>query len=82
VFGIFASPFSYFGPAVPIYGAIFAWAYLAAAARLGIVDLFVCEISTLCAFGEDLVVGAVEWKVGQVPEAGSGVRAAAAARSG
>jgi hypothetical protein len=35
------------------------------------------------ALGEDLVVGAVEWKAGQVPEAGSSVRAAAArARSG
>jgi len=39
---------TYFGAAVPIYGAIIAWAYLNAGKRLGVVDLFACEISTLC----------------------------------
>ncbi len=39
---------TYFGGAVPIYGAIIAWAYLNAGKRLGVVDLFACEISTLC----------------------------------
>jgi hypothetical protein len=34
-----------------ISGAIIAWAYLTASARLGIVDLFACEISTLCRVG-------------------------------
>jgi len=39
---------TYFGAAVPIYGAIIAWAYLNAGKRLGVVDLFACEIGTLC----------------------------------
>jgi hypothetical protein len=39
---------TYFGGAVPIYGAIIAWAYLNASKRLGVVDLFACEIGTLC----------------------------------
>jgi len=37
-----------FGPAVVVFGAIAAWAYQVAGARLGVVDLFACEISTLC----------------------------------
>jgi hypothetical protein len=47
----------YFGPAIPIYGAIVAWAYLSAATRLGVVDLFACEISTLCRVGTIFDVG-------------------------
>lgn len=39
---------TYLGPAVPVYGAILAWAYLTASKRLGVVDLFACEIATLC----------------------------------
>jgi hypothetical protein len=39
---------TYLGAAVPIYGAIIAWAYLNAGKRLGVVDLFACEIGTLC----------------------------------
>jgi hypothetical protein len=39
---------TYTAPAVPIYGAVIAWSYLTAASRLGIVDLFACEITTLC----------------------------------
>jgi len=35
-------------PVLAAYGAIFAWAYQAANTRLGVVDLFACEISTLC----------------------------------
>jgi hypothetical protein len=42
---------TYFAPAVPVYGAIVAWAYLTAATRLGVVDLFACEIGTLCRVG-------------------------------
>jgi hypothetical protein len=48
---------TYLGPAVPIYGAIVAWAYLSAAKRLGVVDLFACEIRTLCRVGTAFDVG-------------------------
>jgi hypothetical protein len=41
----------YVGPAVPIYGLILGWAYQSASKRLGIVDLFACEIGTLCRVG-------------------------------
>jgi hypothetical protein len=47
----------YIGPAIPIYGAIIAWSYLTASARLGIVDLFACEISTLCRVGTIFEIG-------------------------
>ena len=40
---------SYFAPAVPVLGGVMAWAYLAAATRLGVVDLFACEIRTVAA---------------------------------
>ena len=36
----------YIGAAVPIYGIIIGWGYQSASKRLGIVDLFACEIST------------------------------------
>jgi hypothetical protein len=42
---------SYIGAPLSVAGAIIAWAYLTASARLGIVDLFACEISTLCRVG-------------------------------
>ncbi len=42
---------AYIGPSISLGGAIAAWAYLSAATRLGIVDLFACEISTLCRLG-------------------------------
>ena len=35
-------------PVLSVVGAILAWAYLAGSARLGVVDLFACEISTIC----------------------------------
>jgi len=35
-------------PMIGIFGAVLAWAYQAGSARLGIVDLFACEIDTLC----------------------------------
>jgi hypothetical protein len=47
----------YFSPAIPIYGGIVAWAYMSAATRLGVVDLFACEISTLCRVGTVFDVG-------------------------
>jgi hypothetical protein len=42
---------TYLGPAIPIYGAILAWAYLTASKRLGVVDLFASEIATVCRVG-------------------------------
>ena len=37
-----------FGPVLAVFGAVLAWAYQAGSARLGVVDLFACEIDTLC----------------------------------
>jgi hypothetical protein len=47
------------GPAVPIYGGIVAWAYLSAATRLGVVDLFACEICTVCRVSAAFDVGKI-----------------------
>jgi hypothetical protein len=35
-------------PVATVFGAVLAWAYQTGSARLGVVDLFACEISTLC----------------------------------
>jgi len=40
--------FSFFTPVLAVFGAVLAWAYQVGSARLGVVDLFACEISTLC----------------------------------
>jgi len=45
------------GPAVGIAGVIIGWAYKAASIRLGIIDLFGCEIGTLCRVGTIFDVG-------------------------
>lgn len=37
-----------FGPTLVLLGTVFAWAYQVGSARLGVVDLFACEIDTLC----------------------------------
>lgn len=37
-----------FAPALVVFGAMMAWAYQVGSARLGVVDLFACEIDTLC----------------------------------
>jgi hypothetical protein len=42
---------------VSIYGAILAWTYLTAGKRLGVVDLFACEIATVCRVGTIFDVG-------------------------
>ena len=56
--GAFLSFFiTYVGPALPIYGVIVGWAYQTASSRLGIVDLFACEISTLCRVGTIFDIG-------------------------
>ena len=39
---------TFYAPVVTIFGAVLAWAYQVGSARLGVVDLFACEISTLC----------------------------------
>ena len=44
-------------PAVGIAGLTIGWAYKAASIRLGIIDLFGCEIGTLCRVGTILDVG-------------------------
>ena len=48
---------AYIGPGIPIYGVIVGWAYQTASSRLGIVDLFACEISTLCRVGTIFDIG-------------------------
>jgi len=39
---------AFFGPVLAAFGVVVAWAYQTATARLGVIDLFACEISTLC----------------------------------
>jgi hypothetical protein len=39
---------AFFAPVLAVFGAVLAWAYQVGSARLGVVDLFACEISTLC----------------------------------
>jgi hypothetical protein len=48
---------NFVSPAIPITGAVLAWTYLSAATRLGVVDLFACEISTLCRVGTIFDIG-------------------------
>jgi hypothetical protein len=47
----------YLGPALGATGFIIAWAYRSAVARLGVIDLFACEISTLCRVGTIMDLG-------------------------
>lgn len=53
----FAFVVKHFGSALPIYGVIVGWAYQSASKRLGIVDLFACEIATLCRVGTMFDIG-------------------------
>lgn len=39
---------TFFAPVLGVFGAVLAWAYQAGSARLGIVDLFACEMDTIC----------------------------------
>jgi hypothetical protein len=39
---------SVFAPVLAAFAAVLAWSYRVGSARLGVVDLFACEISTLC----------------------------------
>jgi len=47
VFGA-GSFITYFAPVLAAFGATAAWIYQTGSARLGVVDLFACEIDTLC----------------------------------
>jgi len=40
--------FAVFAPVLAVVSGVIAWAYQVGSARLGVVDLFACEISTLC----------------------------------
>jgi hypothetical protein len=48
VFSALGSFLAFFTPVLAVFGAVLAWAYQAGSARLGIVDLYACEIDTLC----------------------------------
>jgi hypothetical protein len=48
---------SYPSAVIVACGAIITWAYQSASARLGVIDLFACEISTLCRVGTIFDVG-------------------------
>lgn len=43
-----ASLLKFITPLIGAFGVLLAWAYQTGSARLGVVDLFACEISTLC----------------------------------
>ncbi|HKW65260.1 MAG TPA: DUF2975 domain-containing protein [Candidatus Acidoferrum sp.] len=47
-FSALGSFLTFFTPVLGVFGAVLAWAYQKGSARLGIVDLFACEIDTLC----------------------------------
>ncbi len=46
--GLVSGYWMLFTPALGVFGAVLAWAYQAGSQRLGVVDLFACEIGTLC----------------------------------
>ena len=48
---------TFVAPAITICGGIMAWTYLSAATRLGVVDLFACEIRTICRVGTAFDIG-------------------------
>jgi len=50
---------TFVAPAITICGGIMAWTYLSAATRLGVVDLFGCEIRTLCRVSTAFDIGRI-----------------------
>ncbi|MGA2895095.1 MAG: hypothetical protein ABSE22_19690 [Xanthobacteraceae bacterium] len=50
---------AFVAPAITICGGIMAWTYLSAATRLGVVDLFGCEIRTLCRVSTAFDIGKI-----------------------
>jgi hypothetical protein len=53
-------------PVLSVVGAILAWVYLAGSTRLGVVDLFACEISTVCKV--TTIIDAVQRQIGRFRE--------------
>jgi hypothetical protein len=47
-FSALGSFLAFFTPVLGVFGLVLGWAYQAGSARLGIVDLYACEITTLC----------------------------------
>jgi len=69
---------TFFAPVLAAFGAVVAWAYQAGSARLGVVDLFACEISTLCRVTAVLdTVAALIKRIGDAPPQDAGVAAPA-----
>jgi hypothetical protein len=60
----------FYTPVLGIFGAVLAWAYQAGSARLGIVDLFACELDTLCRVA--LVVDSVPRAIGAFEQGSPG----------
>ena len=50
---------AYIGAILGALGAVIAWAYQTASARLGVVDLFACEIGTLCRANAAVDIGEI-----------------------
>lgn len=48
VFSALGSFLAFFTPVLAVFGAVLTWAYQAGSTRLGTVDLYACEIDTLC----------------------------------
>jgi hypothetical protein len=69
---------TFVGSAIGVAGFVVGWAYQTASARLGVVDLFACEISTLCRVGTIVDIGTQY--VGQYDAVGSYERETAAER--
>jgi|SRR5271166_1414776 len=47
-FAVAGNFLAFFAPVLAVFGGVLTWAYQVGSARLGVVDLFACEISTLC----------------------------------
>jgi hypothetical protein len=65
---------AFYAPILGIFGGVLAWAYQAGSARLGVVDLFACEIDTLCRVA--LVVDSVPRAIGAFQHGSPGRSAA------
>ncbi len=64
---------TFFGPVLAAFGVVVAWAYQTATARLGVIDLFACEIGTLCRVATVLdTVTRLSERFGHAPAPASG----------
>jgi hypothetical protein len=61
---------TYLGSAIGVAGFVVGWAYQTASARLGVVDLFACEITTLCRVGSimDIASRYTDLSIGELKE--------------